>query len=229
MAAFISLALRDTGGLTGVRRHWVGAEAKLPGDAKRALARHLATNCPLEAFHEGKIVLLIHFFPAWGCGEGCKSEKFKLQFKKKIPVPLVFSDLHKMKAKKCAQGLDLKKSRGSKSMNYIAAGLSETATDDQRWFSQLTSKNPGSAQGTEPPAQDYLNYLPGITSWHYFSTSAPSDSPKITVLEHPLPCSSLPVLQDTSWWDALGWEHYGICPGCCCPWSILLGCSTAYI
>lgn len=56
-------------------------------------------------------------------------QKFKLQFKKKIPVPLVFSNLYKMKSKKCAQGLDLK-NRGSKSMNYIAAGLSETATDD---------------------------------------------------------------------------------------------------
>lgn len=35
-------------------------------------------------------------------------QKFKLQFKKKIPVPLVFPDLYKMKAKECAQGLALK-------------------------------------------------------------------------------------------------------------------------
>lgn len=35
-------------------------------------------------------------------------QKLKLQFKKKIPVSLVFSDLYKMKAKKCAQGIDLK-------------------------------------------------------------------------------------------------------------------------
>lgn len=53
-------------------------------------------------------------------------------------------------------------------MNYIAAGLSETATDDQGWCFQLTSKNPGSALGTEPPAQDYLNYLLGIVSRCYF-------------------------------------------------------------
>lgn len=58
-------------------------------------------------------------------------------------------------------------------MSYIAAGLSETATDDQGWSVRYTSKNhfdislpllPKAAQGGEPPAQDYLNYLLGTVS-----------------------------------------------------------------
>lgn len=132
-----------------------------------------------------------------------------------------------------------KKSRGSKSMSHIAAGLWETATDDQGWCFQLTSKNhfdislpllPKAAQGGKPPAQDYLNYLLGIVNWCFFPPQSPSDSPKITVTPWtPPPCPSLAVLQHTSWWDALGWEHYGVCPGCCCPWPILLGYSTGYV
>lgn len=74
-----------------------------------------------------------------------------------------------------------KKLRGSKSMNYIAAGLSEAATDDQGLCFQLTSKKhfsislpslPKAAQGAEPPAQGYLNYLLGIVSWCYFPSQS---------------------------------------------------------
>lgn len=85
-------------------------------------------------------------------------------------------------------------------MCYIAAGISETATDDQGWCFHLTSKNhfdislpslPKAAQGRELPAQDYLNYLSGVVSWCYFppqclQTVLRSQSH----LEHPLPAAA---------------------------------------
>lgn len=85
-------------------------------------------------------------------------------------------------------------------MNYTAAGLSETATDDQGWCSQLTSKHcfvislpllPKAAQGAEPPVQDYVNYLLGIVSWCYFPPqSLQTVLTSQSHLQHPLPATA---------------------------------------
>lgn len=131
-----------------------------------------------------------------------------------------------------------KKSRGSRTMSYIASGL----RDSNRWsrlvlpvhFQKplwyLIAFAAKSSSGWRTTCPGLSELFTRDRELVLFSTSAPSDSPKITVTPWtPPPCSSLAVLQDISRCCAVGWEHYRICPGCCGPRSILLGCSTAYI